>query len=560
MFHVNRKLTFFTISFSIYLLKVEEESKSVKSQPLTTSKSEDRDRYRNESDPVLESYRSIIQVINETSNGFKEGKKWKCVYDNKANRSSRTMSSENCDRVLNRAKARRLVRQKAEEFPCEEVEIVDETHPLQRKPQHLQVKKGLPTRQWTVDACTGIKSPVQETLLSSMASGSTAYLLRPVSRNSVHSTSGATSPNVAVSANVAAAAAILSASVANEDKRASPSDHNRPKSPYLLQKSPVRERIRLADISKSTGSSFNHSTESAAGARSAARIYERALQPHLHHPNRRRLQKQRTSESAPQAKALSGSSRNLPRQHSNASAYSVVMPTSYSHQGITLVRGASCSLVDIPTYLGPSVAGGVVEVAQLSEVSTAAPTTGMVTKPIAHQASTASTVSETRKPSRPRLQLDLTKKKNNDKNEARKTQWTVLCVSLTLLTLAVTLVGTMLSVGSQYQEMVIAKQWETITKRNQSSRSSNNKAFDNDNEEEPFVIVPDTLEDMIDMDNQTTSTSHEISNQNGSAAQSNKKTSQFVPIIFPPDSDTKTLLGLTTDLDEKIENMDQFPS
>ena len=24
------------------------------------------------------------------------------------------------------------------------------------------------------------------------------------------------------------------------------------------------------------------------------------------------------------------------------------------HQGITLVRGASCSLVDIPTYLGPS--------------------------------------------------------------------------------------------------------------------------------------------------------------------------------------------------------------
>jgi hypothetical protein len=38
---------------------------------------------------------------------------------------------------------------------------------------------------------------------------------------------------------------------------------------------------------------------------------------------------------------------------------------------MTLVRGASCSLVDIPTYLGHSVAAtGGVELAQLCDVKT----------------------------------------------------------------------------------------------------------------------------------------------------------------------------------------------
>ena len=36
----------------------------------------------------------------------------------------------------------------------------------------------------------------------------------------------------------------------------------------------------------------------------------------------------------------------------------------------------------------------------------------------------------------------------------------MLCVGVTLVMLAVTLVGTMLSVGSRYQEMVFAKQWD----------------------------------------------------------------------------------------------------
>ena len=42
----------------------------------------------------------------------------------------------------------------------------------------------------------------------------------------------------------------------------------------------------------------------------------------------------------------------------------------------------------------------------------------------------------------------------------RKTKWTILCVGLTLLTMCVTLVGTMLSIGSQYQEMMVHRKWE----------------------------------------------------------------------------------------------------
>ena len=79
-----------------------------------------------------------------------------------------------------------------------------------------------------------------------------------------------------------------------------------------------------------------------------------------------RIRRQRTTESAPTGHLLSGgvAIRHLPRQHSNASAYSMANPSTFSHQGITLVRGASCSLVDIPTYLGPALhtSTGVVEV------------------------------------------------------------------------------------------------------------------------------------------------------------------------------------------------------
>ena len=61
-------------------------------------------------------------------------------------------------------------------------------------------------------------------------------------------------------------------------------------------------------------------------------------------------------------------------------------------------------------------------------------------------------------------QLDLTRKTTEPAKSpgggVRETHRTVLCVGVTLVMLAVTLVGTMLSVGSRYQEMVFAKKWE----------------------------------------------------------------------------------------------------
>lgn len=160
--------------------------------------------------------------------------------------------------------------------------------------------------------------------------------------------------------------------------------------------------------------------------------------------HQRLLRKQHTTESAPTTHFLVGAPggvtiRQLPRQLSNASAYSMAIPSTYSHQGITLVRGASCSLVDIPTYLGPALhsPGGVVDVQGKS---------GKIEPQI--------------RQNRPRLQLDLTKKNQISKDGTKKTKWTILCVGLTLLTMCVTLVGTMLSIGSQYQEMVMARKWE----------------------------------------------------------------------------------------------------
>ena len=132
----------------------------------------------------------------------------------------------------------------------------------------------------------------------------------------------------------------------------------------------------------------------------------------------------------------------------------MAIPSTYSHQGITLVRGASCSLVDIPTYLGPASVG----IAGKSGVTTTA-------VPISALAP---------RPPRPRLQLDLTKK-NYSAKSTRKTKWTILCVGLTLLTMCVTLVGTMLSIGSQYshENLHVARKWDHEF-RNKSGFNNNN--------------------------------------------------------------------------------------
>jgi hypothetical protein len=124
----------------------------------------------------------------------------------------------------------------------------------------------------------------------------------------------------------------------------------------------------------------------------------------------------------------------------------------YSHQGQSLlVRGASCSLVDIPTYLGPTPSIGIA--GKSGVTTTTVPMSALAPMPT----------------SRPRLQLDLTKKNHSAKEQTSKTKWTIICVGLTLLTMCVTLVGTMLSIGSQYEmDKNLARKWD-YESRNKTS-------------------------------------------------------------------------------------------
>jgi hypothetical protein len=102
---------------------------------------------------------------------------------------------------------------------------------------------------------------------------------------------------------------------------------------------------------------------------------------------------------------------------------------------------------------------------------------------------------------RPRLQLDLTQRKNV-KSSTRKTKWTILCVGLTLLMMSVTIVGTMLSLGSRYQEMVIRNQWETLT-QNKTHGTSTTSAGSR-------LIFP-VVKDVVDVDvANSTSYSYEV--------------------------------------------------
>jgi len=563
-------------------------------------------------DPHTQGYRSIVDVVNRKSDSFKRRQQKRA--DNEAAATvvvgvtssashhagllcspeegdgrlrprmvhSRTMDpagSADVDRISPSegrpsSRGRRLVRQKATTNSSQtgqeeegngglRAEIVDETSNKARPPRPSPTSasrlappsRGMPSRQWTVDTCTGLKTPMQEnSAAAALAGGSTAYLLRPVSRNSINGKQEEHTLST---------------------KKLSPVERPRSPLPHRSPAAAPRERVRLGELAtRSAMSSFARSMDASvsssetggppalatrSGGRNA-RIYERALMPHLHyHANRKRLAKQKTTDSAPTTSHttnagqngtgggqspvtssgrdnshLSSSSRYLPRQPSNASAYSAVMPTSNSYSGITLVRGASCSLVDIPTYLGPSLAaGGGVELAHpVCEVTSVR----AVVAPV-HQASISSGAKGSigPGPGRQRLQLDLTKRKNEAreaaKEEARKTQWTVLCVSLTLLTLAVTLVGGMLSVGSHYQEMVIARQWEALN-RNQSRvrlpTSSSSAILD-----EPFVIVPDGLDFDLQQEGNATHDADGARKANRLDGSDYDGESPSVPLIFP---------------------------
>ena len=382
---------------------------------------------------------SVIQLINQTSQGFKEGKKWKCNSrcGTRGGNSTRTFRDRLASQKTNTCRCKRICSQcdisDAEDAAMlshsktvdhSDVRIKHRSRQLVRQHattsenssenRRLKPAGGLPCRQWTTDASfSETDAEPSQTMKSKatsspmvMSSNSNAFLLRPLSRNSAQPTKENQTPadlqSPAVKAAIAAAVA-----AAKGPKGTSPSDH--------LSMNSYGPEIRSAPNGT------------------------------IHQS---RLRKQRTTESAPNNHILVGGHiiRQIPRQQSNASAYSMAIPSTYSHQGITLVRGASCSLVDIPTYLGPITTGGMVEVAGKSKGTSAGALTQYGPRPL-HRP--------------PRLQLDLTKNNpNKNAKSTRKTKWTILCVGLTLLTMCVTLVGAMLSMGSHYEGMVVHRKWE----------------------------------------------------------------------------------------------------
>ena len=428
---------------------------------LTAAAAEQRRRVV--SDPISESYRSIVEVINRTSEGFREGKKWKCAAGApiKAERQKQQQQQQQAQQQVTQrarehrkatarhrsrggggamershttdgdgggargggAKEKRLVRQAA----CAAEDASAAAQQLLSAPAgaHLRLSptagRALPTRQWTVDACTA------------PAFGQ-AYLLRPVSRSSIRSAASGGDD----CGGGGGGRRLSPAGAPGESQCAGGS---RAKS---AARSPAAERERLDEIGnrnsgRSFSASFNIETNDGAtvSIRSSTSRSGSGRTAATLTATRHRMRKQRTCDSAPMrggtgggtagtAASLGGSNRHLPRQFSNASAYSAAaaaafIPTSISHQGMTLVRGASCSLVDIPTYLGQSYGG--VELAQICDVkmvpaaaasATAAcggaaafaPTAALEESPASGAAGDdAADLSQQRKSARPRLQV-----------------------------------------------------------------------------------------------------------------------------------------------------------
>ena len=110
-------------------------------------------------------------------------------------------------------------------------------------------------------------------------------------------------------------------------------------------------------------------------------------------------------------------------------------PASRSSDGkkLTLVRGSSLSLVDLPTFLPSSVRLG--KLASISHL--------IQNIPIHKQL-------QQRREGRAGLPM-------SDKTMGKKSQWTVMCVALGFFSSCLILVGCMLSITSEYQDQAIAR-------------------------------------------------------------------------------------------------------
>ena len=174
-----------------------------------------------------------------------------------------------------------------------------------------------------------------------------------------------------------------------------------------------------------------------------------------------KLKKQKTIESA---SSRGGSPRYLPRQYSGASSSSVLLsihpsPSSSTYGPITpkltLVRGQSCSLVDIPTYLGSSI--------ELGNVTKVNPV-------IDNSSERLQNIKHVSMENMMRLKQEILKSRNK-KKPARKTECILICIALSFLLVCIAMVGTMLSYTTNYQDRAIA---ETMFYNHNTSYSFNN--------------------------------------------------------------------------------------
>jgi len=151
---------------------------------------------------------------------------------------------------------------------------------------------------------------------------------------------------------------------------------------------------------------------------------------------------------APGCPSRSSSARQLVKQPSacSAASFAYLHPSSPSAPKLTLVRGVSCSLVDIPTYLSSSV-----ELASMTELPS-------LSTPLAnHPPSPPLSYLRQSKENIRKLRMEIVRGRE-EKLTPKKTQWTLICIALAFLTTCVTLVGTMLSYTSDYQDRMVAVQ------------------------------------------------------------------------------------------------------
>ena len=360
------------------------------------------------------------------------------------------------------------------------------------------------------------------------ANASTAFLLRPISTNSVHSSSGVGHGNgnaISISPKALAAAvaeassavnggekgALMSKSEKNLDANTGSSykakclhrrRHNSCRT-QMLTPSPLNQTLAQDNANQTADNAADAIEYASEGTRLLPPERATSIFQHSQNANRHNLPRQHSDAGAYGMGATQNAFLHSKLKHNvqskavsplnnDTSTSARLIKTSYS-QGIALVRGHSCSLVDIPTYLVPSLqaCGGV-------ELVTICPETGKSINKAAtpalpprchsskhkplhlsphpsvkgqssggmgqgghrHKTSRIKSIDHMKIRQLSKLQLEVTeedKKELREKNKvkaARKAKWAVLCVSLALLTMCVMLVGTMLSIGSQYQVKV----------------------------------------------------------------------------------------------------------